>query len=69
MSIAAAPDRLRDILQSMAAEVEADEMINQDLIAQPEDRLTSYRLLAESFDLRGSRQESVSATTGGAAHA
>ncbi|MGW1707722.1 MsnO8 family LLM class oxidoreductase [Streptomyces sp. NPDC002206] len=68
MSIAAAPDRLRDIVQSMAAEVEADEMIIQDLIAQPEDRLTSYRLLAESFDLRGNRQESVSAATGGAAH-
>ncbi|WP_256259233.1 MsnO8 family LLM class oxidoreductase [Streptomyces mirabilis] len=67
-SLAAAPDRLRDILQSMAAEMEADEMIIQDNIAQPEDRRTSYRLLAESFDLRGNRQESVSATTGGAAH-
>lgn len=69
MSIAAAPDRLRDVLQSMAAEVEADEMIIQDIIAQPEDRLTSYRLLAESFDLPGNRRESISATTGGAAHA
>ncbi|MFF3874544.1 MsnO8 family LLM class oxidoreductase [Streptomyces sp. NPDC001978] len=68
MNIAAAPDRLRDILQSMAAEVEADEVIIQDLIAQPEDRLTSYRLLAESFDLRGNRQESISTTTGGTAH-
>jgi luciferase family oxidoreductase group 1 len=69
MSIAATPDRLRDVLQSMAAEVEADEMIIQDIIAQPEDRLTSYPLLAESFDLRGNRRESISATTGGAAHA
>ena len=70
MSIAAAPDRLRDTLQSMAAEVEADEIIIQDLIAQRSDRLTSYRLLAESFDLRGTaEQQPVSATSGGAARA
>jgi luciferase family oxidoreductase group 1 len=70
MSIAAAPGRPRDTLQSMAAEVEADEIIIQDLIAQPKDRLTSYRLLAESFDLRGNaEQQPVSATSGGAAHA
>jgi luciferase family oxidoreductase group 1 len=69
MSIADAPDRLRDTLQSMAAEVEADEIIIQDLIAQRSDRLTSYRLLAESFDLRGNtEQQPVSATSGGAAH-
>lgn len=69
MSIAAAPDRLRETLQSMAAEVEADEIIIQDLIAQRRDRLTSYRLLAESFDLRGNAEhEPVSATSGGAAH-
>jgi hypothetical protein len=60
----------RDTLQSMAAEVEADEIIIQDLIAQRSDRLTSYRLLAESFDLRGNaEQQPVSATSGGAAHA
>jgi luciferase family oxidoreductase group 1 len=67
-SIAAAPDRMRDILESMAAEVEADEVIIQDLIAQPDDRLTSYRLLAESLDLRGNARQAVSTTSGGTTH-
>jgi hypothetical protein len=37
----------------MVAEVEADELMIQDLIAVPADRLASYRLIAEVFDLRG----------------
>jgi luciferase family oxidoreductase group 1 len=69
-SIAAAPERMRDVLESMAAEVEADEIIIQDLIAEPSDRLTSYRLLAESLDLRGkAEQQSISTTSGGTTHA
>jgi luciferase family oxidoreductase group 1 len=68
-SLAAAPDRMRDTIESMAAEVEADEIIIQDLIAQPNDRLTSYRLLAESFDLRAhAKQQSVSTTPEGTTH-
>jgi hypothetical protein len=52
----------------MAAEVEADEITIQDFIAERSDRLTWYRLLAESFDLRGNaKQQPVSATSGGAA--
>jgi len=52
-SIAAAPARLRDLLEAMVAEVEADELIIQDLIGTPSDRLASYRLIAEAFDLPG----------------
>ena len=52
-SIAAAPARLREVLESMVAEVEADELMIQDLIASPMERLASYRLIAEAFDLRG----------------
>lgn len=51
--IAAAPERLRDLLEAMVAEVKADELMIQDLIATPSDRLASYRLIAEAFDLRG----------------
>jgi len=51
--VAAAPERLRQMLEAMVAEVGADELMIQDLIATPGDRLTSYRLIAEAFDLRG----------------
>lgn len=50
-SISAAPDRLRDMLETMAAEVGADELILQDLIAQPSDRQRSYELIADAFGL------------------
>jgi hypothetical protein len=52
-SVAAAPARLRELLAAMVAEVEADELIIQDLIGTPSDRLASYRLIAEAFDLPG----------------
>ena len=61
-SVAAAPDRLRDILDSMVTEVAADELMIQDLIAEPEDRLASYRLIADTL-----RLESGGALTSGAA--
>ena len=44
---------MRELLEAMVAEVEADEPMVQDLIGEPADRLTSYRLIAEVFDLRG----------------
>jgi len=53
-SIAATPERLREVLEAMVAEVGADELMIQDVIATPSDRLASYRLIAEAFDLRGS---------------
>jgi luciferase family oxidoreductase group 1 len=49
--ISAAPTRLREMLESMADEVGADEIVLQDLIADPTDRRDSYRLIAETFDL------------------
>ena len=52
-SVAAAPGRLRGVLEAMVAEVGADELMIQDLIASPSDRLASYRLIADAFDLRG----------------
>lgn len=58
-----------DALDQLGGLPKPDEIIIQDLIAQRSDRLTSYRLLAEAFDLRGdTEQHPVSATSGGAAH-
>lgn len=56
-SVAAAPARLRDLLECMVAEVEADELMIQDLIATPRERLASYRLIAEVFELDGNAAE------------
>ena len=50
-SISAAPDRLREMLEAMAAEVGADELVLQDLIAEPADRQRSYELIAQAFEL------------------
>lgn len=50
-SISAAPDRLREMLETMTVEVGADEFVLQDLIADPTDRQHSYRLIADAFDL------------------
>ena len=69
-SIAAAPERLHATIMSMAAEVEADEIVIQDLIADPTDRLTSYRLIAQAFDLRSNAEPyAVSAGSGPATRA
>ena len=51
-SVAGAPERLRELLEAMIAEVQADELMIQDLIGAPADRLASYRLIAEVFELR-----------------
>jgi luciferase family oxidoreductase group 1 len=67
MCIAAAPDRLRDTLQAIADEVEADEVTVQDFIAEPGYRLTSYRLLAEAFGLRGNTEQKPASVNSGSA--
>ncbi len=43
------PARLSSMLEQLAAEAEADEVMVQDLIADQADRLRSYALLAEAF--------------------
>lgn len=50
-SISAAPDRLAEMLGSMASEVGADELVLQDMIADPADRQHSYRLIADAVGL------------------
>jgi alkanesulfonate monooxygenase SsuD/methylene tetrahydromethanopterin reductase-like flavin-dependent oxidoreductase (luciferase family) len=45
------PDRIRTMLDAMAAEAEADEVILHDLIADPADRRRSLELAAEAFEL------------------
>lgn len=52
-SISAAPDRLRELLETMADEVGADELILQDLISDRADRRRSYELIAGAFELPG----------------
>ena len=66
-SLAAAPARLRELLEAMVAEVEADELIIQDLIGAPSDRLASYRLIAEAFDLPGGARPQAATAAGSAA--
>jgi hypothetical protein len=57
---------LRDLLEAMVAEVEADELMIQDLIATASDRLASYRLIAEAFDLRGNARRQALSVAGSA---
>jgi luciferase family oxidoreductase group 1 len=66
-SVAAAPSRLRELLDAMVAEVQAGELIIQDLIGTPSDRLASYRLIAEAFDLPGGAPRQAATATGSAA--
>ena len=72
-SVAAAPSRLRELLDAMVAEVQAGELIIQDLIGTPSDRLASYRLIAEAFDLPGGAPRQAATAAGsplaGDAHA
>lgn len=49
--VAGGPDDVRATLEQMVAESGADELMVQDLIADPADRRRSHRLLAESFGL------------------
>ena len=43
------PGRLREMLEELAAVTAVDEVVLQDLIAAPADRLRSYQLLADAF--------------------
>ena len=63
-SVAAAPGRLRDVLDAMVVEVGADELMIHDLIATPSDRLTSYHLIADAFELRASARPGAPARAG-----
>ena len=65
-SVAAAPARLREMLEAMVAEVEADELIIQDLMATPSDWFASYRLIAEVFDLPGGAPREANTAAGSA---
>jgi len=47
--VAGSPDEVRATLEQMAAESEADELMIQDLIADPADRRRSHELLARVF--------------------
>lgn len=49
--IAGSPDQVRATLEQMVAESGADELIFQDMIADPADRRSSHARLAELFDL------------------
>ena len=49
--VAGGPDDVRATLEQMAEESEADEIMIQDLIADPTARRRSHELLAEAFDL------------------
>jgi luciferase family oxidoreductase group 1 len=49
--ISGGPRRVREMLTLMAADLGAKEIVLQDLIGSREDRLRSYELLAEEFDL------------------
>jgi luciferase family oxidoreductase group 1 len=49
--ISGGPERIREMLEIMAADVGAREIVIQDLIARRDDRLRSYELLAETFGL------------------
>lgn len=49
--IAGGPDEVRATLEQMVEETKADEVMIQDLIADPADRRRSHELLAEAFGL------------------
>lgn len=50
-SVAGSPDRIRWLIEAMAGDVGADEVIIQDMILDPTAREQSFRLLAEVFEL------------------
>lgn len=49
--VAGDPDQVRVTLEKMAAETQADEIMVQNMIADPGDRLRSHELLAEAFEV------------------
>lgn len=51
--IAGGPEKVHATIEQMVAESGADEVMVQDMIADPADRRRSHRLLAEAFGLEG----------------
>jgi luciferase family oxidoreductase group 1 len=49
--VAGSPESVRATLEQMAAESQADEIMIQDMIADPQARRRSHELLADAFDL------------------
>lgn len=49
--ISGGPRRVREMLEVMAADLGAQEIVIQDMIARREDRIRSYELLADAFAL------------------
>jgi alkanesulfonate monooxygenase SsuD/methylene tetrahydromethanopterin reductase-like flavin-dependent oxidoreductase (luciferase family) len=49
--LSGSPGRVRELLEEMAATTGVDELMLQDMIARPADRLRSYELIADVFDL------------------
>ena len=52
--ISGGPERVREMLEIMAADLGAEEIVLQDMVARRTDRLRSYELLAEAFELTAS---------------
>ena len=52
-SISGSPETLRELLETMTDAVGAEEVIVQNLIEDPTDRIRSHELLAEAFELDG----------------
>jgi alkanesulfonate monooxygenase SsuD/methylene tetrahydromethanopterin reductase-like flavin-dependent oxidoreductase (luciferase family) len=50
-SIAGTPDRVRELIETMVADVAADEVMIQDMILDQTARRRSYELLADAFGL------------------
>lgn len=66
--VAGGPGEVRETLERMAGDSGADEIMIQDLIADPEDRRWSHALLAEAFGLTpyatpGAADESATTAT------
>ncbi len=61
--VAGGPKRVRATLDAMIEASGADELMIQNLIADPADRRRSHELLAELFDLRPRRDENRSLTS------
>ena len=51
LSFSGGPERIHDLITTMTTTTGADEVIIQDLIARHDDRMRSYELIAEVFDL------------------
>jgi len=54
--ISGGPQHVREMLEVMAADLDAKEIVIQDMIARREDRLRSYELLADAFELSDARR-------------